>query len=33
MLVVVDLRYVSNYTMVGKKSLGRIDTIRGYVEE
>ncbi len=29
MLVVADFRCVSNYTMVGKKSLGRIEIIRG----
>jgi hypothetical protein len=29
MLVVVDFCYTNNYTMVGKKSLGRIETIRG----
>ncbi len=29
MLVVTDFRCANNYTMVGKKSLGRIKTIRG----
>jgi hypothetical protein len=29
MLEVVDFCYANNYTMVSKKSLGRIETIRG----